>query len=42
MYIQSLKLLVKEAEELGLTNEQFWIDFEDELNELSVKDHNLK
>lgn len=42
MYIQSLKLLVKEAEELGLTNEQFWINFEDEINELSVKDHNLK
>ena len=40
MYLQSLKLLIKEAEMLGLTNEQFWIDFEDELNELSIKDHN--
>lgn len=38
-YLQSLKLLVMEAEELGLTDEQFWIDFEDELNEISIKDH---
>lgn len=39
-YLQSLKLMVKEAEELKLTDEQFWIDFENELNLISIKDHN--
>ena len=41
MYLQSLKLLIKEAEELELTNEQFWINFEDSINELSIKDHGI-
>lgn len=34
------KNIIKQVEEAGMTNEQFFIDFEDELNELSVKDHN--
>lgn len=29
-----------EAEKLGLTNEQFYQDWEDALNLISVKDHN--
>ena len=34
--------LIEVTERLGYTNEQAFIDFEDELNELSVKDHNKK
>ena len=40
LFLQYLNILVKEAEMLNLTNEQFWIDFEDELNAISIKDHN--
>lgn len=32
--------VIKEIENAGMTNEQFFIDFEDKLNELSIKDHN--
>lgn len=39
-FLQMLKLLVKQAEEAKLTDEQFWISFEDELNAISIKDHN--
>ena len=34
--------LIEVAERLGYTNEQSFIDFEDELNELSIRDHNNK
>lgn len=44
-YRQSLKYvkeLIEVTERLGYTNKQAFIDFEDELNELSIKDHNNK
>ena len=34
--------LIEVTERLGYTNEQTFIDFEDELNELSIRDHNNK
>ena len=34
--------LIEVTERLGYTNEQAFIDFEDELNELSTRDHNNK
>lgn len=34
--------LIEVTERLGYTNEQAFIDFEDELNELSNIDHNNK
>ena len=34
--------LIEVTERLGYTNEQVFIDFEDELNELSIRDHNNK
>ena len=34
--------LIEVTERLGYTNEQGFIDFEDELNELSIRDHNNK
>lgn len=37
--ITEIKMLVQEAELMNLTNSQWWIQFEDELNELSIKDH---
>lgn len=33
-------LIVDLAEKLDFTNEQFYIDWEDKLNKLSIKDHN--
>lgn len=33
---------IEEAEKFNLTNEQFFLNFEDCLNLLSVKDHNNK
>lgn len=33
---------VEEVEKAGLTNEQFFIDWEIDANELTVKDHNKK
>lgn len=40
--IKYAKELIGVTERLGYTNEQAFIDFEDELNELSIKDHNNK
>lgn len=37
--LMALNTLVKQAEEAGLTDKDFWIDFEDELNTISIKDH---
>lgn len=37
--LEMLKIYIKQVEEAGMTNEQFFIDFEDSINELSVKDH---
>lgn len=37
--IQMATRLVEEAEKLGLTNKQWYINFEDYLNILSCKDH---
>ena len=34
--------LIEVTERLGYTNEQAFINFEDELNELSIRDHNNK
>lgn len=34
--------LIEVTEKLGYTNEQAFINFEDELNELSIRDHNNK
>ena len=34
--------LIEVTERLGYTNDQAFIDFEDELNELSIRDHNNK
>ena len=38
--LRHLKDIVSQAEELKMTNEQYYIDWENELNRLSVKDHN--
>lgn len=40
MALMFVRNVIEEVEKLGMTNEQFFIDFEDELNELSIKDHN--
>lgn len=37
--LQMLILTVAEAEKANMTEEQFYINFEDTLNQLSVKDH---
>lgn len=37
--LQMLMMTVIEAEKAGMTNEQFYLNFEDAVNELSVKDH---
>lgn len=39
-FILMLENLIKQVEYENMTNEQFFIDFEDKLNELSIKDHN--
>lgn len=38
--IKSTKAYIKAIENNDMCNEQFFIEFEDELNKLSVKDHN--
>lgn len=38
--LQMLMLTVIEAEKANMVNEQFYINFEDAINQLSVKDHN--
>lgn len=40
--IKYAKELIEVTERLGYTNEQAFINFEDELNELSIRDHNNK
>lgn len=37
--IRNANMIVKTAEELEVTNEQFFLDWEDELNRISIKDH---
>lgn len=37
--LEMVKLTVEEAEKYKMTDEQYYLDFEDELNALSVKDH---
>lgn len=39
--LNRIKRLIEECEEEGLTNEQYFLDFEDELNKLSIKDHRI-
>lgn len=41
MLLQQVEWLIKECEEKELTNEQWFIEMEDDLNRLSNKDHNL-
>lgn len=35
-----LMMTVIEAEKANMVNEQFYIEFEDAVNQLSIKDHN--
>lgn len=39
-FILMLQNLIKQCEDANMTDEQFYIDFENKLNELSIKDHN--
>lgn len=38
--LKILSIVVKEAERIKMTDEQFYIEFEFKVNELSVRDHN--
>lgn len=38
--LNNTKEFIEQVEEQGLTNEQWFVDWEDEMNKLSVKDHN--
>ena len=38
--IHATSEIIRIAEQNKLTDEQFFINFEDKLNELSIKDHN--
>lgn len=38
--LKMAEIYVRQVEYANMTNEQFFIDFEDELNALSIKDHN--
>lgn len=40
MLLEQVEWLIKECEENRLTDSQWYIEFEDNLNLLSVKDHN--
>lgn len=40
--LNRVKRLIQECEDEGLTDMQYYLDFEDELNKLSVKDHNIE
>lgn len=40
MLLQQVTWLIEECEKKKLTNEQWFIEMEDELNKLSIKDHN--
>lgn len=37
--LEMVKLYIKQVETAEMTNEQFYLDFEDAINELSIKDH---
>lgn len=37
--LEMVKLTVEEAEKYKMTDEQYYLDFEDKLNAWSVKDH---
>ena len=39
--LNNTKEFIEQVEEQGLTNEQWFIDWEDEMNKLSVKDHDI-
>ena len=36
---RNIDMIVKVAEDAGLTNEQYYLDWEDYLNQISVKEH---
>ena len=36
---RNIQLIVKVAEDAGLTNEQYYLDWEDYLNKISVMEH---
>lgn len=40
--MQKISKIVNIAENCKYTNEQFYLDFEDQMNQLSVKDHNYE
>lgn len=37
--IRNIDMIVKVAEDAGLTNEQYYLDWEDYLNKISVMEH---
>ena len=37
--IRNIDMIVKVAEDVGLTNEQYYLDWEDYLNKISVMEH---
>ena len=37
--IRNINMIVKVAEDTGLTNEQYYLDWEDYLNKISVMEH---
>ena len=37
--IRNIDRIVKVAEDIGLTNEQYYLDWEDYLNKISVMEH---
>ena len=37
--IRNIDMIVKVAEDAHLTNEQYYLDWEDYLNQISVKEH---
>lgn len=38
--LSSLETYIREVEQAELTNKQWFIEFENQINELSIKDHN--
>lgn len=40
LLLQMVDLYIKSVEEANMTDYTFYLDFEDKLNEYSVKDHN--
>lgn len=40
LVLKSVEEYIKQVEDTKLTDESFFIDWEDSLNELSIKDHN--